>query len=197
MTVEPHPASTSTSAHSPVTGYEVGSRRPDVQEAAHRAALQVLRPELATVWLDATAGPQGWPPDVVRHLAVVGRRARVARTTVPLPGRPHRGPDAVALNPSADDEFAAACALAARSSAVEAMSRRGRLVLARLDVGAPLRLRLTPAQRDALLSAVPGLAGNLQAIPRTTDGVDAPAQGPVGRWLARWRSGRPAPDRAG
>jgi hypothetical protein len=141
-----------------------GSGPPDaVEVGAHRAALTLLRPQLATVWLDAVAAPAGWPTVVVREVEAV--RARMQPSQRPRePGRPGRSPQAVALDAAADDDFALACALAPYTTAVEAMSRRGQIVYARLRPTEPLRLRLAPEDRAALDRSVPGLASRLTPV---------------------------------
>jgi hypothetical protein len=110
-----------------------------------RDALAVLRPGLATIWVD-TAGDR--PTELATAAAeaarIAGEQARAGR-----PRRSEAPPSTAALDAADDAQFALALALAPGSARVEAMSSDGRLVLAHRDAS-PLRLRLTVEQRDAL-----------------------------------------------
>ena len=119
--------------------------------ALHRQALTLLRPELATIWLDTDPGSQGWPAEA----SAAADRAVARASTGPELGDPtarRRGTHAgtLILNPCDEQDFALALSLAPFTLAVEGVSGAGQLVYARIPGGGGLRLRLTRAERAEL-----------------------------------------------
>jgi hypothetical protein len=126
-----------------------------VRVAAFRAALDILRPVLAHVWVSTTPASGSWPADC----ASADDLARVLAAQPPqVAHRPGTGTDTLLLDPADDDAFALALRSGPFSARVSAMSKDGKLVCATTEGSGQWRLTSTEhgllAQR--LAAVAPG-----------------------------------------
>lgn len=161
----------------------------DEQAATHRAVLEVLRPAVSTLWVDATPPGGGWPEALRREgdrldglraarQEAVAASASAAQSASSDPADPADPSDSaepsgpaerVALDARDDDAFELALAVAAVVPGVRAVGRNGKLVI---DADADgIGLWLTTPERDELLQRL-----RTVGIPATRLAVCRPAR---------------------